>query len=74
MEYNTNHLAALHTRLINETARHGDNPNMQVYLEGIRREINGEEEFLAKHGVETYSWDYADGDMSLDDILAELED
>jgi hypothetical protein len=72
MNYTTDHLAALMTRLANETARHGHNPNMQVYLEGIRREIKGEEEFLEKHGVETYAYKYGD-DMSIDDILAELE-
>jgi len=71
MTYNTDHLAALHTRLANETARHGNNPNMAVYLNGIRREIKGEEEFLAKHGVETYAAD--DCDMTLDEIFAELE-
>jgi len=73
MAYNTNHLAALMARLSNETARHGDNPNMQVYLEGIRREIKSEEEFLAKHGVTTYASD-DDDSMTIDDILAELED
>ena len=30
MTYTTEHLAALHMRLANETARHGDNPDMQV--------------------------------------------
>ncbi len=73
MAYNTNHLAALMARLLNETARYGDNPNMKVYLEGIRREIKAEEEFLAKHGVETYASD-DDDSMTIDDILAELED
>ena len=72
MSYNTNHLAALHTRLASETARHGSNPDMAVYLDGIRREIKGEEEFLAKHGVETYASD-DDDSMTIDDILAELE-
>lgn len=51
----TTHLVALMTRLANETERHGSNPDMQVYLEGIRREIKGEEEFLEKRGVRTYS-------------------
>ncbi len=72
MSYNTNHLAALNTRLANETARHENNPNMAVYLDGIRREIKGEEEFLAKNGVETYASD-DDDSMTIDDILAELE-
>ena len=73
MTYNTNHLAALNTRLTNETARHENNPNMAIYLDGIRREIKGEEEFLAKHGVETYASD-GDDNMTIDDILAELDE
>lgn len=68
MTYTTDHLAALMTRLANETARHGDNPNMSYYLESIRREIKGEEEFLAKHGVETYAGE----PMTDDEIFAEL--
>lgn len=72
MTYNTNHLTALHARLVNETARHGGNSDMAVYLDGIRREIKSEEEFLAKHGVETYASD-DDSSMTIDDILAELE-
>lgn len=70
MTYNTNHLVALMTRLANETERHGSNPDMQVYLEGIRREIKGEEDFLAQHGVNTYA---SCDDMSMDEIMAELE-
>jgi len=69
MTYTTSHLAALTTRLANETARHGDNPNMAGYLESIRREIKSEEAFLSSHGVNTYA---AGDDMSDDDILAEL--
>jgi hypothetical protein len=46
---------------------------MAIYLDGIRREIKGEEEFLAKHGVETYASD-GDDNMTIDDILAELDE
>lgn len=70
MQYNTDHLAALMTRLSNETLRHGNNPAMSVYLDGIRKEIKSEEEFLAKHGVETYA---SDEDMTMEDIFAELD-
>lgn len=70
MSYNTNHLAALMTRFSNETARHGNNPAMSVYLDGIRKEIKSEEEFLAKHGVKTYA---SDEIMTMEDIFAELE-
>lgn len=70
MAYNTDHLAALTTRLANETARHGNNPSMKVYLEGIKKEIANEEAFLESHGVETYSSKGAD--MSVDEILSEL--
>lgn len=70
MDYSTDHLTALHTRLSNETARHGDNPKMAHYLDSIRREIKNEEKFLSKHGVETYSYD---GEyISTNDILKEL--
>lgn len=70
MTYNTNHLVSLMTRLSNEEARHGDNPKMETYLESIRREIKGEEAFLAQHGVETYS--ACDIGMTMDDIMLEL--
>lgn len=68
MTYSTDHLAALMSRLSNETARHGDNPNMAGYLDSIRREIRCEEEFLSKHGVETYSGE----PMTDDEIFSEL--
>ncbi len=66
---NTSHLVALMTRLANETARHGDNPKMAHYLESIRREIKGEEAFLASRGVNTYA---PEVEMTDDEILAEL--
>ena len=66
---NTSHLAALTTRLANETARHGNNPKMAAYLDGIRREIKGEEAFLAARGINTYA---NDSKMSDDELLAEL--
>jgi hypothetical protein len=56
-------------RLSNETARHSDNPKMAVYLESIRREIKGEEAFLAARGINTYA---ADCEVSDDELLAEL--
>jgi hypothetical protein len=65
----TSHLVALMQRLANETERHCDNPAMAVYLESIRREIKGEEAFLAARGVNTYA---ADVEMTDDEILAEL--
>lgn len=68
MTYTTNHLAALMTRLANETARHGNNPKMAAYLDSIRSEIKGEEDFLAKHGVETYAGE----EMTDDELFAEL--
>lgn len=68
--YNTDHLAALNIRLSNETARHGDNPKMANYLESIRREIKGEEKFLADRGVNVYANEC--DDMSDDDLLDAL--
>ena len=70
MTYTTSHLVALMTRLANETERHGNNPNMQVYLNGIRKEIADEERFLEARGVSVYRGD--DCDISDDDLLAEL--
>jgi hypothetical protein len=71
MTYTTTHLAALQTRLSTETVRHSDNPNMQAYLAGIRKEIKQEEKFLADRGVNTYSND--DCDLSIDELLEALE-
>lgn len=68
MTYTTSHLVALMTRLSNETARHGNNPDMQVYLEGIRKEIADEENFLEARGVNVYRGE----EMTDDEILAEL--
>lgn len=70
MTYNTDHLAALQTRLSHELERHGDNPNAQVYLAGIRKEIAQEEKFLADRGINTYNAD--DCDLSDDDLYKEL--
>lgn len=70
MAYTTSHLVALMTRLANETVRHGDNPDMQVYLNGIRKEIEDEENFLEARGVSVYRGD--DCDMSDDELFAEL--
>jgi hypothetical protein len=65
----TSHLAALNTRLQNETSRHKNNPKMAIYLDGIRREISSEEAFLAARGIKTYA---NDCEMSDDELLAEL--
>ena len=70
MTYTTDHLIALTTRLSNETTRHGNNPTMSVYLDGIRKEIAQEEKFLESKGVKTYS---CDEDMTIDELMAELE-
>lgn len=70
MAYNTDHLVALMTRLSNETARHGKNHAMQVYLQGIRREIKQEEEFLERRGVNIYRVE----EISDDDLMAALFD
>ena len=70
MTYTTDHLVSLMTRLSNETARHGNNPKMAYYLEGIRREIKGEEEFLKSNGVEVYS--APDAEVTDDELFAEL--
>lgn len=70
MTYNTDHLIALTTRLSNEKERHGHNPAMNTYLQGIEREIANEEKFLESKGVKTYS---SDEEMTLDEIFAELE-
>ena len=69
MTHTTDHLVALMTRLSNETARHGDNPFMYVYLNGIRKEIEAEERFLEKHGVNTYKNEKPMGD---EELFAEL--
>lgn len=69
MTYTTDHLIALTTRLSNETARHGGNPAMSVYLDGIRKEIAQEEKFLEKRGVKTYG---GDEEMTMDELMAEL--
>lgn len=69
MTYNTQHLVALMTRLSNETARHGSNPAMALYLDGIRREIKQEEAFLEARGVNTYASDF---EMTEEEIMAEL--
>lgn len=70
MTYTTEHLVSLMTRLSNETERHGNNPKMSSYLESIRREIKGEEDFLKSKGVEVYS--VSDVKMTDDELLAEL--
>ena len=70
MTYNTNHLIALTSRLSNETKRHGNNPAMSVYLEGIKKEIAQEEAFLESKGVKTYG---GECDMSVDELMEELE-
>lgn len=68
--YTTSHLVALMDRLSRETERHGSNPNMQVYLNSICKEIADEEAFLAARGVNTYAGE--NDDMTIDDIMAEL--
>lgn len=71
MTYTTSHLIAIMTRLSNETARHGDNPKMSYYLDGIKKEIAAEEKFLASHGVNTYST--PDVEMTDEELFAELD-
>ena len=69
MTYNTDHLIALTTRLSNEKERHGHNPAMNTYIQGIEREIANEEKFLESKGVKTYA---SDDELTLDELFAEL--
>ena len=71
MTHTTDHLVVLMKRLSIETARHGDNPAMAVYLAGIRKEIASEEAFLAARGVSIYNADDVT-DADLEDLLADF--
>lgn len=76
--YNTEHYAALITRLGNEkeylsVAKSADEKELRsIWIKQIEEEIADEEEFLKSKGINVYSISSDVDDISEDDLMKEL--